>query len=212
MRNLYRDRRWLELRDRVLKRDEYVCVNCDSRPEDTRSMQVHHRRYLPGRFPWEYDLNDLETLCQGCHAITHGKIRPSEGWIECNEEDLEDVCGECEICGTAIRYVFTIWHTNWPESFEVGCECCDAMTGLSMSRRERFVKSPLWKRFKLAAYRKHKGHTIAVNMHHSGFFRIMIDGQLGQHKRSSMDDAMKLAFDVIESGLFDKWRDKHQSS
>jgi hypothetical protein len=123
------------------------------------------------------------------------------------EDDLGDLCGECEICGTEIRYVYTIWHPNWPESFEVGCECCDRMTGLSMSRREVFVKSPRWKRYKSAAYRKHKGHLVAVNRYSNGF-KVMIDGKLGQQAHPSIEDAMKLAFDVIESGLFAQWNAK----
>lgn len=208
MRNLYQDPRWLALRDRVLQRDEFVCVNCDKRPEDTRSMQAHHRRYLLGRCPWEYGLQDLETLCQGCHAAAHGKIRPCRGWIECMEDDLGDLDGKCEICATEIRYVYTVWHPDWPESYEVGCECCDRMTGLSMSRREVFVNSPRWRRYKLAAYRKHKGHVVAVNLHRDGF-RVMIDGRLGHQSRPKQEDAMKLAFDVIESGLFERWCQKH---
>jgi 5-methylcytosine-specific restriction endonuclease McrA len=207
MRNLYREKRWLELRERVLKRDEFRCVNCCRSPEDTASMQAHHRRYLPGRFPWEYELTDLETLCQGCHAETHGKIKPSTGWIQCDELDLGARDGECDLCKTQIRYVYTIWHPDWPESYEVGCECCDRMTGLSMSRREVFVKSPRWKRFKRAAYRNHKGH--AVGVFERDGFKVIIDGRIGQHTYHTMEEAMKRAFDVIESGLFDKWIAQH---
>lgn len=211
MRGLYRDSRWLEFRERVLQRDEFICVRCDKRSDDTRSLQAHHRRYLPGRFPWEYELKDMETLCQGCHAELHGKIRPSEGWTECNEQDLGALSGECEICGTAIRYVHTVWHADWPESYEVGRECCGRMTGLFMSRREAFVKSRRWKRYPLAAYRKHKGHSIAIYGHRRGF-GIIIDGRVGQQFRLTVEDAMKLAFDVIESDLFDRWRDAHPRS
>lgn len=206
--NLYHDPRWLAFRERVLQRDEFRCVECGKHAREVVAMQVHHLRYLPGRFPWDYDLNDVETLCSGCHASFHGKVRPTSGWIECMEDDLGALTGECEVCQTRIRYVYTVWHPEWSESYEVGCECCDQMTGLSMSRRERFVSSPLWKRFSAAAYRKYKGRSIAINRNADGF-KITIDACWGKKPYGSMEEAMKRAFDVIESGEFDRWRDRH---
>lgn len=206
---LYRDPRWLAFRERVLQRDEFRCVECDKHASEVVAIQVHHLRYFPGRFPWDYALKDVESLCSGCHAALHGKVRPSLGWIECMEGDLGDLCGECEVCRTRIRYVYTVWHPDWPESYEVGCECCDQMTGLSMSRRERFVSSPRWQRFSAGAYRKHKGRTIAINKHADGF-KVTINGCSGKKPYVSMEEAMKRAFDVIESGEFDRWRDRRK--
>lgn len=31
-------------------------------------MHVHHRCYLPGKDPWDYDLGALVTLCESCHT------------------------------------------------------------------------------------------------------------------------------------------------
>ncbi|MEO7293246.1 MAG: HNH endonuclease [Ginsengibacter sp.] len=34
-------------------------------------MQVHHKRYINGREQWEYDDEDLITLCKNCHTNLH---------------------------------------------------------------------------------------------------------------------------------------------
>jgi hypothetical protein len=38
------------------------------------TLQVHHKRYINGKLPWEYDNNDLVTVCKGCHSIVHNEI------------------------------------------------------------------------------------------------------------------------------------------
>jgi len=34
-------------------------------------LQVHHKRYIENLKIWEYDNNDLTTLCKACHTNTH---------------------------------------------------------------------------------------------------------------------------------------------
>jgi hypothetical protein len=34
-------------------------------------LNVHHKRYIPHKLPWEYADEDLRTLCAECHAATH---------------------------------------------------------------------------------------------------------------------------------------------
>ncbi|MBK7887685.1 MAG: hypothetical protein IPJ86_10460 [Bacteroidetes bacterium] len=34
-------------------------------------MNVHHKKYILGNKPWEYNLEDLVTLCEGCHKSIH---------------------------------------------------------------------------------------------------------------------------------------------
>lgn len=56
-------------------------------------MHVHHRRYISGREPWEYELSDMMVLCQRCHKIVHDTedrwrafIRSMPPWA-CSEWD-----------------------------------------------------------------------------------------------------------------------------
>lgn len=58
---------WQEMRLKVLERDNLVCRKCGS----SINVQVHHLKYPE---VWgEEDINDLITLCDKCHAKTHGK-------------------------------------------------------------------------------------------------------------------------------------------
>jgi hypothetical protein len=63
-----RDPRWQKLRLRCLERSEWKCEHCDS---GEKTLHVHHKRYIKGRKPWEYDADQLEVLCESCHEDTH---------------------------------------------------------------------------------------------------------------------------------------------
>lgn len=39
----------------------------------TPILQVHHKRYIQDKNPWEYEDNDLITLCKECHNSYHEK-------------------------------------------------------------------------------------------------------------------------------------------
>ena len=57
--------RWRSLRVQVLNRDGHRCQGCGA----TRGLHVHHLRYALGR----EKLEDLTTLCGGCHRFAHGR-------------------------------------------------------------------------------------------------------------------------------------------
>lgn len=63
-----RDPRWQKKRLEVFNRDRFRCVICG---DDKTQLQVHHLKYLPGRDPWDYPLELLETRCQPCHERGH---------------------------------------------------------------------------------------------------------------------------------------------
>jgi len=63
------DPRWHELRLFKLGLSAYRCDQCSA--EDIE-LHVHHKRYIGGREPWEYNADDLETLCIYCHEKEHG--------------------------------------------------------------------------------------------------------------------------------------------
>jgi ribosomal protein S27AE len=59
-----KDPRWQKIRLEVFERDEWTCCRCGDK--DT-TLSVHHRRYVPGREPWDYPIHELTTLCEICH-------------------------------------------------------------------------------------------------------------------------------------------------
>jgi len=40
-------------------------------PDKPYNIQVHHKKYILNRLPWEYDNEDLITLCNYCHTKEH---------------------------------------------------------------------------------------------------------------------------------------------
>jgi hypothetical protein len=64
----YRHPKWMNLRKRILYRDNYRCKACESK---ARPMHVHHTIYQIDKFIWEIEEKFLMTLCQTCHEDIH---------------------------------------------------------------------------------------------------------------------------------------------
>lgn len=65
---LLRDPRWQKKRLKALEAAGWKCKACGDSDE---TLHVHHIRYIKGRKPWEYELNELKVLCAGCHEQAH---------------------------------------------------------------------------------------------------------------------------------------------
>lgn len=59
-----RDPKWQKKRLEILSRDEFSCQLCY---DTSTTLHVHHRLYIKGNEPWEYDEKLLVTLCETCH-------------------------------------------------------------------------------------------------------------------------------------------------
>lgn len=207
--SIYSHRQWKEFRKNVIELDGGKCVYCGKTANET-VLQVHHKRYFKGFKPWEYATNDCETVCRGCHASIHGKIMPKFGWEYCGDEDLGDLIGTCEYCGSSIRYVFTILHENWG-TLEVGTVCCDNLTDSNIAsnlmesstkyagRRRRFLNSVRWKLEDGKHLIKQGNFEISITKKDEVFY-LSIHGYQSNKKYTSLDDAKTKAFDVIENG------------
>lgn len=63
---LYKDPRWQKKRLEVMQRDEFMCKSCNDK--DT-TLNVHHSvPYRKGAKPWDYETDELITLCEDCHS------------------------------------------------------------------------------------------------------------------------------------------------
>lgn len=40
-------------------------------PDKPYNLQIHHKKYMLNRLPWEYDNDDLQSLCNYCHTNIH---------------------------------------------------------------------------------------------------------------------------------------------
>lgn len=62
------DKRWFIKRKRILQRDGFKCVLCDSHS----NLNVHHKYYYnTNTSPWDYPDSGLVTLCKSCHENHH---------------------------------------------------------------------------------------------------------------------------------------------
>jgi hypothetical protein len=59
---------WQRKRLEVLQRDEFSCQMCG---DSESTLHVHHKQYLKGRMAWEYEADELVTLCEDCHEGMH---------------------------------------------------------------------------------------------------------------------------------------------
>lgn len=200
---------WHAFRTEMIKLHGGQCSTC-GRGEPEVVLQVHHKHYVAGRLPWQYGYEECEVLCRGCHAREHGLIAPRFGWRYLGDSDLGDLIGTCDLCGTALRYVFLVDHPQWP-AMEVGTDCCDNLTDTKqastlmesrrryVSRLKTFVSSPRWKRGDQALRIRHQKIDLEVGRAADGF-KLHVNGHEGKLRFPSLLEAKTAAFDLIESG------------
>ncbi|OIN56385.1 HNH endonuclease [Arsenicibacter rosenii] len=207
--SLYRKNQWKEFRDEIIELDGNKCTKC-GRHKNEVILQVHHKKYIKGRKPWEYPTEDCQTLCKGCHAAEHGLIKPQFGWEYIGDEDLEDLIGTCENCGSSVRYIFVIYHEKWG-TIEVGTYCCDKLTDSTFAsnliesqtsfkgRKERFISSKRWK-IRNGCFTIKQSHFEIEIREYCTFFYLKIHDLESTTPYESLNDAKSKAFDVIENG------------
>lgn len=63
-----RSPKWQKKRLEIMDRDRFMCSHCYS---GDKTLAVHHRYYLKGKEPWEYEDSCFITLCENCHEYEH---------------------------------------------------------------------------------------------------------------------------------------------
>jgi hypothetical protein len=93
---LLEDPRWQEKREEIIQRDNHKCMSCKNKDEDAKQLgnylHVHHIVYKTGLKPWEYDNDDLITLCDDCHKFITKKINTNIEIIRriCVDDDIAE--------------------------------------------------------------------------------------------------------------------------
>jgi hypothetical protein len=68
---LLQDPRWKARSKEIMQKDRFRCVSCS----ESKNLNVHHISYKKEfTFPWDYDDNELMTLCESCHKALHDQI------------------------------------------------------------------------------------------------------------------------------------------
>lgn len=64
------DPRWQRVRLHIFDRDGWECQRCGIGIDGGKTFHVHHKKYTADD-PWEEPPENLETLCEDCHATEH---------------------------------------------------------------------------------------------------------------------------------------------
>lgn len=207
--SLYNKSEWKTFRDEVIELDGHKCQQCGRNAQEV-ILQVHHKQYIKGRKPWEYPLQECQTLCKGCHSSIHGITKPQIGWEFISQDDLGDLTGTCENCGASIRHCFVIQHENWG-TIEVGTFCCDKLTDTTIasnliesqtsykSRKKTFINSKRWKNYQYNHSIKQSNFNITITQQNT-FFTIGVNDVKSKTQYASIEDAKSKIFDIIETG------------
>ena len=221
---LYKSTNWHEFRDRIIERDNHCCCRCGKSDKEVQ-LQVHHLNYICGRKPWQYPEIELETLCKGCHAEEHGHIMPKAGWDYVEENDLGDLSGVCEFCGSELRYEHTLYHPKWGY-LTVGTQCADNLTDepvaskseenrrKTASELRRYLDSPKWKRSGNSYIRNFKGFNIIIKGVDYNKYQISLlkpgwnEPLYGNGIYNTLESAKTRIFETIIDGSLDKYMKK----
>lgn len=217
----YRTRDWHKFREEVIRLHGGVCSVCGKSQSDGATLHVHHRQYIAGLKMWDYDYQDCEALCAGCHAAEHGIIPPRTGWQFDGYDDLGEQIGVCENgnCGHSIRYVFFVSHPKW-RPLEVGEICCDNLTATTVAsefvgeikrriaRLKAFASPKKWETLENGTIRRaFKSFQIAI-FADSGRYGLRVNGHRGKGRFSDQLAAKQYAFKIIENGELKRYIEK----
>lgn len=100
--DLLKDRRWQRKRLEVLNAAGWECQGCGD-ADSGNQLHVHHRRYVRGRKPWEYGVDELLALCERCHEIATERSRTLDGAVSALK-----LLGSAERIERAIGYLRTL--------------------------------------------------------------------------------------------------------
>ncbi len=66
----YKHPNWQKFRLEVLRKDNFKCVGCHN---TSKTLHVHHLKYIKGKYIWEVPIWYTVTLCEDCHSKEHNR-------------------------------------------------------------------------------------------------------------------------------------------
>lgn len=89
-----KDPRWQKMRLNVLSKNDFHCEICGN---GESTLHVHHKEYIKGREPWEYEISQLSAICDECHGFIHD-----------TEDPLKTACSFLPLDGPNSRDFFSL--------------------------------------------------------------------------------------------------------
>lgn len=63
---LLRNPLWQKKRLEILERESFTCQLCSDKETE---LHIHHKKYIRGKLPWEYENDNFQVLCKHCHGV-----------------------------------------------------------------------------------------------------------------------------------------------
>ena len=212
-RRLYNSAQWKDLRLRAIQHVGAKCEKCTRHQDDGAVLQVHHRRYVRGRRPWDYPFEELTVLCRRCHAEEHKILMEHCNWVYESENVREEQDGICDFCGTEIRIEHFISHKHWGD-LTVGTGCSDFLTDTKeateakkfTSRRANFCDDKKWTQVSHDKwFFERRGLRIEIVQHEPNQFTANVNGVVGRKMYVSAKDAKYKLFELLNSGKLENF-------
>ena len=70
----YKDGRWKKKREKILRRDDYICKECSRYGNTVQANTVHHIYPLETHPELKLNSRNLISLCSKCHGKMHNRI------------------------------------------------------------------------------------------------------------------------------------------
>lgn len=85
--DFYKSSKWKSKRERILRRDEYRCMECKRYGKSVSAATVHHIIPLERRPDLKLASDNLLSLCNKCHDKMHDRTnnqltKAGEDWIK----------------------------------------------------------------------------------------------------------------------------------
>lgn len=139
------DPRWQRKRLEILSRSDFQCEAC---MDSENTLHVHHKHYIKGREPWEYEPHELVVLCKECHSNEHdARMMLDRALAAVPSKFMEWDCLVSMVAGFLINqsppghsdeYTLEAIGTSWgdKEAYQAGL---DALEAFREARLERML-------------------------------------------------------------------------
>jgi len=130
-----KDPRWQRKRLEIFKRDDFSCQECGTKES---TLHVHHLKYVKGKEPWEYEGDELSTLCEDCHRLRTQFTQRLQDYasgmpLGCQMAVLGFIYGMATAAGTDPGSLFS--HPLFDKTFQMGMDAYPDVEKVFASRR-----------------------------------------------------------------------------
>ena len=115
-----KDPRWQKKRLEILEAANWKCQSAACQSGSEATLHVHHKVYIKGKQPWEYDDWAYKSLCEDCHKYAQQKMDLAYQFLA-KHDLLTESLADMESCDgnagafSSLCYSISIWNPDLQE-------------------------------------------------------------------------------------------------